>query len=168
MSYKRFKQFFYLSFVSFVLSGLSLIFVPITNINGHGIERLLTYIVAIVFWLGIIFGFVFLIKTSSERRGIERRNRKNNNKYHAKQTKQRIGILCFFKNRKAIVSDFLLFFFAILVGGLAFFKIAIEWLVIISIVLLILSFYFHCFLNGKNYRCIMACKMSCREEKEYE
>ena len=123
----------------------------ITNVYGNGISKVMVYVVACVFWIGIICGFVLFFKADSLRKVIGRKNRRNN---IVISSGSRIGAISFFRNKEAGVSDAFLFASAILLAILTIFRIEIEWLIIISAALLFISFSLHCFFNGKNYRYI--------------
>lgn len=151
MLIKKYKLFFSLSFICFIISGISILCVPITNVYGNGISKVMVYVVACVFWIGIICGFVLFFKADSLRKVIGRKNRRNN---IVISSGSRIGAISFFRNKEAGVSDAFLFASVILFAILTIFRIEIEWLIIISAALLFLSFSLHCFFNGKNYRYI--------------
>lgn len=148
---KKYKLFFSLSFICFIISGISILCAPITNVYGNGISKVMVYVVACVFWIGIICGFVLFFKADSLRKVIGRKNRRNN---IVISSGSRIGAISFFRNKEAGVSDAFLFASVILFAILTIFRIEIEWLIIISAALLFLSFSLHCFFNGKNYRYI--------------
>lgn len=148
MIIKKYKLLFYLSFICFFASGISILCVPVTNVYDGGIRKVLVYVVACLFWVGVICGFLLFFKANSLRKAIERKNRRNNKDI---SLDSRIGVVSFFKNREAKFCDVLLFASAILFAVLTVLKIEIEWLIIISATLLFLSFSLHCFLNGKNY-----------------
>lgn len=148
---KKYKLFFSLSFICFIISGISILCVPITNVYGTGISKVMVYIVACVFWIGIIGEFVFFNKANSLRRILERKSRSKNTTISSNTG---IGVVSFFKNREAKICDVILFISVALFAFLSVFKIDIEWLIIISAALLFLSFNLHCFFNGKNYRYI--------------
>ena len=151
MLIKKYKLFFSLSFICFIISGISILCVPITNVYGNGISKVMVYVVACVFWIGIICGFVLFFKADSLRKVIWRKYRRNN---IVISSGSRIGAISFFRNKEAGVSDAFLFASVILFAILTIFRIEIEWLIIISAALLFLSFSLHCFFNGKNYRYI--------------
>lgn len=151
MLMKKYKLFFNLSFICFIISGISILCVPITNVYGNGISKVMVYVVACVFWIGVICGFVLFFKADSLRKVIERKDRRNNIVIYSGS---RIGAISFFRNKEAVLCDALLFASAMLFAILTIFKIDMEWLIIISAALLFLSFNLHCFVNGKNYRYI--------------
>lgn len=134
---KKYKLFFSLSFICFIISGISILCVPITNVYGNGISKVMVYVVACVFWIGIICGFVLFFKADSLRKVIGRKNRRNN---IVISSGSRIGAISFFRNKEAGVSDAFLFASVILFAILTIFRIEIEWLIIISAALLFLSF----------------------------
>lgn len=138
---KKYKLFFSLSFICFIISGISILCVPITNVYGNGISKVMVYVVACVFWIGIICGFVLFFKADSLRKVIGRKNRRNN---IVISSGSRIGAISFFRNKEAGVSDAFLFASVILFAILTIFRIEIEWLIIISAALLFLSFSLHC------------------------
>ncbi len=167
MVMKKYILFYFLSILCFIVSGISLLCVPLTNVNSDGISKSMMYIIAAVFWLGIICEVVLFLKANSLRRAIEQRNKRNNVEISSNTG---FGFISFFRNREAIICDILLFVSVILFAVLTIFKIDIQWLIIISVVLLFLSFNMHCFINGKNYKYIKSYKnhIDSEEHQEHE
>lgn len=165
MLMKKYKLFFCLSVLCFFISGITILCVPITDIYGDGISRVMVYVVAGVFWIGIICGFALFFKTNSLRRLIERKNRSSD---ILTSPNSKIGAISFFKNREAGVCDVVLFLSALLFAILIIFKIDVEWLVIISATLLFLSFNLHCFLNGKNFIYLKSYKNNMGIEEDHK
>lgn len=163
MLIKKYKLFFYLSFVCFIFSGISILCIPITNAYGTGISKVMVYVVACMFWIGIIGEFVLFNKANSLRKILERKSRRKNATISSNIG---IGVLSFFRNREAKICDVILFISAALFAFLSVFKIDIEWLIVISTELLFLSFNLHCFLNGKNYGYIKSYK-NYKDSEEY-
>lgn len=140
---KKFRTFLLSSMIAAVVAGLALLLIPKSNVRGNGAEKVLSLIIAIIFWIGIIIEIVMLIMANSNRKNSLPANRKHIGT---------IGALTFFSNREASIVDIILCVSLITLTILTIGNIEVGLLNIIVIVIVFLSFNFHCFFNGKNYK----------------
>lgn len=148
---QKLKFLYFCSLGSFLASPLSLILVLFIDLDGGILDRVLSYMIAGIFWLGIIAGVLFLTLTIKEKNYAVKKIKKRGNRVRKFKN---IGIISFFRNNIASVADIFLLLMIILLIVLIIFKVNIEWLVILNIVFLYLSIILHSFFNGKNYRYI--------------
>lgn len=148
MLLKKFKHKFYVSFCCFAAACFTLVFVPLLNTEATGSERTKLYAVAGAFWAFVILGIVFLLLTGSLRKSIDIKLKKEN----IKPEGGGIGLISFFKNKEAIISDIALFVFAIINAVFAVTGMSNAWLNIVCIVFLFIALVCHSFFNGRNYK----------------
>lgn len=152
--------------ISIVLSSIGavqILLIPLTNINGSWHERLFAYAISGIFWVSIIVQVVLTVKAKSTREYLQDRGYRIKGIRHAP-----IGVVSFFKNTEAIVSDATLFVSAIVLAIIIWLGITTSWLIIICLSLLFLSFSLHCIFNGKNYRYNKAFKKFKKEHEQDE
>lgn len=149
MILRKFRMYFDLSLFGFCLSALSLLYIPTVTFGKDQKVTVSSIIIALAFWLGLAVGTVFLKLSTKTRKVIELKLQKNNSGIFEAQ---RPGVITFFSNKEAKIVDIIL---AALVAGLTIASVQIEWLMIACLVILLLSFIFHSFLNGKNYKYIV-------------
>ena len=70
--------------------------------------------------------------------------------------KRSAGILNFGSNRMATIFDCAMIASMLVVALEMVFRVESQWLVMISLAMLFLSFNLHCILNGTNYRYLIA------------
>lgn len=166
MILQKFKKCYYLSVAGYSIAGLALLGIPFSNYDGTVFEKVLTYVVAAVFWAGLIAGTFFFIKTNNYCRIIEKKLKRNNFLTY----KPKIGIINFFSSKESKMVDVIFFVFVLIVIVLTIADVQIEWLMITCLVIMFLSFILHSFFNGKNYLYIKAYKkfLDQKERKENE
>lgn len=127
------------SIAYYACSAASFLLIPISDFRGEGLERILAYLVGVLFWLGLLLGLVLTHRLSRIRKAAQ---------YKAYQ---RPGLLCFFRNRRAVVGDI-----ALLVSLLCL--IVLQKLLgashTASVALLSVTcfnVYLHAVFNGNNY-----------------
>lgn len=148
---QKLKFLYFCSLGSFLASSLSLIFVLLIDLDGEILDRIFSYMVAAIFWLGILIGIVFLGFAIKQKNILIKKLKKNINRIPVFKN---IGIISFFRNKFASVADVFLVLMIILLIVLVIFKVNIEWLIILNVVFLYFSVILHSFFNGKNYRYI--------------
>lgn len=142
MLVKRTITFFRLSMLSMLAATIGLACIPVLSEFTA-----LSYCAAAVFWLGVIFQQVFFWIGNAGRKKMEQKV------FRVKRGgKGALGIICFGSNRKATICDCVMFASIIAVVLEIAFSAKQDWLIMISLVALFLSFNLHCVLNGKNYR----------------
>lgn len=139
MSKKKYCSILLYSVISFLVSSLSFVLIPLSNFEGSKIQQAIAYMVGFIFWTGLIVGLILTYYLAKFRQ-----------KYNYKKYSLP-GIFCFFKNKKSKVCDFLMVFSAI-----TFFIIKTSFsnkIMVLSITLslLVFSVYIHSVLNGNNY-----------------
>lgn len=148
----KFRRLFFLSFFSFVCACLSLCMVPFVGDASQGAVRVTVFLTSAVFWVGLIVGTVLIIKMNRLCKKIEKQLRQNNQKTFELL---RIGVISFFRNKYAAVADLcMILFIVILIAALIINRTSDEFY-IFNLVMLILSFISHSFLNGKSFMYIL-------------
>lgn len=135
--------------------------IPFLNIEGETKQQIISYIVAMLFWMSI-FAEVLLARLSDRvRRKLERKL------YRDKEIKNSMaGIFSFFKNTEAMIADIVLFVIVLLLGIIIWLHIKAIWVIIGTVSVLILSFSLHCIFNGRNYRYLKKLKNNTKEQKK--
>lgn len=139
MKRNKYKKIMLISVFCFTVSSLSFLLIPFSDFRGMGIKQTMAYMVGGLFWLGLILGLVITIILGNIRK-------RDSHKKHAIP-----GLLCFFKNKRAMQCDIVMF------AALILFVISQKLLGIYhlaSIILLsttLFSVYLHSILNGNNY-----------------
>ncbi len=149
---KKLKLFFGMSVGSFCLSAVWLVFLPLADFYSGEEEKRLAYIIAAAFWLNIVFGVAFLLKTNSVRKKIYKKLKKS------KYSDGKIGIFSFFKNTEAKICDIMTILLIAIVIVFTFMESHNEWVSSIIIAALFVLVILRSFFNGKNYCCIKAHK----------
>ena len=160
---KKFRFLYYITFTVFIIAGLSFLSLVIISFSSSEITevlQLISYIIAGVFWLCLLIGVISLVIT--------------NKRKEMNLTKDKlplvfgIGIFSFFRNKKSIVIDIILFISLITNVLFVILKININWAIIISMVIFVFALIFHSFLNGKNYKCLTYFKNNTTEKGDFE
>ncbi len=142
MSLQKPKLYFYISTMFVVVAAVMLVLIQFVEVDGTKFQMVFPMVIAAVFWLSVICSQVFMCLVN-----ISRKKAKYNDD-------SKIGLISFFKNKEAMVADIALMVFAVEVVLLFIFKVNSGFIVTVSVALLFLSFFMHCYLNGKNYRYI--------------
>lgn len=146
---KKFINLLCLSGIGCIISGISLIFIPLVDLNGSAAQRVFAMIVAALFWLGLVTEIVFFILANKQSKTIENRLTKKSGKSFKNAP---IGIISFLQCREAMVADIISAISLIVLIMLINFKVSNDWLFVCFAVTFFLSFNMHCFFNGKNYK----------------
>ena len=133
------KKWLYFSIASFLVSSVTILLMPFASFEAEG-QQAFAYTLAVVFWLGFVFGFVFLFPINTKR--------KRDINYSSKKS---IAFLRFFSNKPALVFDISLIV-GLLTLILAYFINGYpQWLTITGIFMFVFSLEMHGIFNGKNY-----------------
>ena len=128
-----------LSELCFAVSSFSFLFIPKSNFNGDGSQKVLAYMVGILFWFGLFFGLLFLFILNIKRK------QSRFKKYRL------IGVFNFFKNKKAKNCD-LAMCVSVVSFGISYHIFGLyHTMSLILLTLSTLSVYLHSILNGNNY-----------------
>lgn len=134
-----------------ILSSLAFVCIPICSSMEGTPGKVFSIIVACAFWGGLILEQVFFWRANEGRKRIQQRA------FKARRLKNAsIGLVTFGTSKEARICDVAFVISLITSIAFNFFKVQIDWLVILSLATLILSFNLHCILNGKTYRYIKA------------
>ena len=133
------KKPFGLSVAAFLMSSMTIWFMPMATSGESGVNPLL-YVLAVIFWIGFIMGFVFLLPISRQRK-IDRR-------YVGKGG---IGLLRFFSNKPAAVFDILLIIGIIVLTISLILQTLPGGVMLTSIFVSVFGIEMHGLFNGKNY-----------------
>lgn len=132
-----FKQ----SVISLIISAFSILLTFIGNYEGNAFNVIIAVAAGVLFWGGMIYGYILLFIINSHRRAAQ----KNRSSY------RRPGFLCFFSNKPAFVIDILLIFLIILNLVFIFVPVISQTVWIILIALLLASVHMHGLFNGINF-----------------
>lgn len=136
-----------LSMLFAALSGLAIALIPLTDVFGQGAEKVLSPLVAALFWLSLILEQVFFWIGNHFTRQIRSRTGDPENS-------RLIGLVAFCTSREAMVADIVLALSVIGCVVLSFLRIGANWPLLTCIGIALSTFHFHCILNGKTYRYI--------------
>ena len=133
------KTSFYLSVISFLISSVTILFMPFGSFEQDG-KQTLAFILAIVFWLFFILGFVFLLPISKQR--------KSDKNF---KSKGGIGLLRFFSNKPAMIADGLMI--AGIIALILTFIIPTlpGWITLVATFTAVFFLEMHGIFNGMNY-----------------
>lgn len=138
--------FLIVSFISFAMVSASLFAMFFVGINSSGETSVVSLACGIVFWLFLAVGIILQVTVSLNVKSWYKRRRL----YRSRFRRTRIGLLTFFSNVPAVISDIL--FCASLITFIIFMIVnSASIFAYISLSVLFLSFSAHCIFNGKNY-----------------
>ena len=135
-----------------LLASISVFFMTkVSGIANEKKDNTPMYIVGAIFWLGLILTYVLT--------GIASYNRKKAVEIgYGEDFIHRIGVISFFKNREAKVTDI------VMAGNILFVLFELlsgfdkDVIILTSIFFTIFSVHMHCILNGKNYHYVKLTK----------
>lgn len=133
-----------------IISSVMLLLIPLEDIFGDSVKKVISIIIASIFWLGIIF--IFIINHSMSRDTykyyIANRNENNKDLTYSK----RPGAFRFGRNVQSVVSTIICIVGIIILIIDLFQKYLDENIFFIVIFISYLSFCCHCIFDGENYR----------------
>ncbi len=129
------------SLVSFLLSSLIILFIPLSSFEGSIKQKAFTYFLSSVFWLGLISGCVFLALVNQKRK-----------KEHKSSG---LPFLTFFSNKIALIFDIALIISLIGIITVLFKPDMNQWISVIIIFTFVFSLEMHGMFNGKNFKYIL-------------
>lgn len=141
------QYFITVSLISAVVGAVFLLITGLLSIEHSIGEKIAAYITAAIFWISVVIQIGVTIKASIHRKHLERQKGKGQ-----AEGLFGIGVISFFKNREAMAADILLFMSAASIVVMVWLGYDQQWVVLLCISLLFLSFSLHCIYNGKNYR----------------
>ena len=139
MKISKYRKIMFISIICFALSAFSFFLIPFSDFRGNGIEQTIAYMIGGLFWLGLISGLVMTSILGS----IRKKNSKKKNTLP--------GVVCFFKNKRAMQCDITMFVALILFVISQKLLGIYHWVSIILLSITLFSVYLHSILNGSNY-----------------
>lgn len=141
----RFKQLFVGSNVFLLISGCALLCIPLCDVNAIGRDRWLSYIVAAIFWLGLILTHVCNIVCGA----IYKRSG-----YNDKKTKNGRYLL-FMRNKLVLIIDVMLLISVSMLLAIILVKVKDEWLIIVTLCFVYMTVNMHTIFNSRAGDCIV-------------
>ena len=146
---KKYQNLLFLSWLGCGIAGLSILFIPLVDLEGTSAQKIFAILLAALFWLGLIAEIVFFILANKQCNVIEDRLIKKGSKSFKNA---KLGVISFFSFREAMVADVLAGLSLIAIILMIILKVTNDWLFVIIAVIFFFSFNMHCFLNGRNYK----------------
>lgn len=143
MEDKKYKYALLCSILCFAVSSMSFLLIPMSNFNGTQIERILAYMVGILFWFGFITGLAITFILSKIRK-------KAGYKKHSFP-----GLMCFFKSTGGTICDFVMLFSLMLLIVVKTTLKAYSFLWILMLSITTFFIFMHSILNGNNYSYVL-------------
>lgn len=128
--------------ISLFTSSFSLILSYFGDYQGNIINIIMAYAVGVLFWLGLIIGYVLLFILSKHR------------KAKTKPKKCKPGIIVFFSNKPAKIADLTMVGSLILTLVFTFIPFLRFGIEIVFLSILVFSIHMHCLFNGVNFKYI--------------
>lgn len=157
----NFRIFFRVTIISFSVCIMSLLFTPLINFSGSLTEMIFSYAVSLIFWVFFVIALFCYFRTKTLNAVCRKRLIR---KKIITDEKEKPGVLCFFENKAAIVFDVLMIVSLPVLIILVLLGSANKWLTISDFVLFLISFEYHCFLNGKTYKNFLLSKEYFKEK----
>lgn len=146
---KKYKNLLCLSGIGCFIAGISLVFIPMVDLEGTTAQKIFAVMIALLFWSGLATEIVFFVLANKKCNEIEERLVKKGSKSFKGA---KLGVISFFQYREAMVADVLAALTLIIMVLLIALKVTNDWLFVIIAVIFFYSFNLHCFLNGRNYK----------------
>ena len=147
---KKINIFLYASLCAFFVMSIDFMFMPIGINDFSKNYKAVSIVTGIIFWLGLIAGITLFILYALKCKAQFNQIQKYNDNFGTADNK-RIGLISFFSNRVALVSDVVFILSAILFAVLMIFTKRTAYICYIVLSLLVFSFITHCIFNGKIY-----------------
>ena len=142
--FRQRRRWLYLFILFDFIFSASIILIPFA-LNPDKVEPIYRYLIAVFFWIGLI-GIIAIVCFINYKR-------KHSKGFNAiNKEKKKLGLICFFQNRYAVIVDILMF--ANFLGALFAFALKKERIAISLLGLFAFSFNLHCMLNGICYEYI--------------
>lgn len=150
---QKLKRCLQISLLSPVIGSVALLFVPLCNFDGNGLQVAASMLVPVLVWGSVIMEIVMIIQCQRIRKAMEFKLFKSKAIHDSYP-----GIISFAKNREGVIADIVLFASAIFVALMLQLHVETAWMVLSGVFLFFLSLNMHCLLNGRNYRYYKAYK----------
>ncbi|MBR2100731.1 MAG: hypothetical protein IJ927_05390 [Eubacterium sp.] len=135
----------YATFFAYFIMSVDFLLMPIGISNPVKNYRALDIITGLIFWIGLIAGITLFVLYSKKCKKLFEQSSLNT------ASKKRIGLISFFSNRAAMISDIVCILSLILFAVLMIFTKRTAYICYIVLAILVFSFVCHCILNGRAY-----------------
>lgn len=144
MSVRKMRKCYGCSLMFFVLSAATIFLIPFSRKAGSFELSIGGYILGIFFWLGILLGILSF--------GMILSQLKKDPEYQKWVKGVPMGAIAFFKSKAGRIADICFGIFVLLLILLEWIMIVPDFLELILMFLILVSFYFHFLVNGRVYR----------------
>lgn len=138
--------------ISLFISSFSLLLSFFGSYSGNAFNFIMALMTGILFWLGLIAGYVFLIIVNTHRNQTVKAGKYDLSE--SKRQKAKPGIICFLSNKYAAVADAAMVLFLILSLVFLFIPALNQGIALVFVSFFLFSLHMHCILNGVNFRYI--------------
>lgn len=138
--------------VSLFISSFSLLLSFFGSYSGNVFNFIMALMTGILFWIGLIVGYVFLVIVNSHRNRTEKKDTDGMSK--SKKQKTKPGIICFLSNKYAAVADVAMVLFLVLSLVFLFIPSLSQGIALVFVSFFLFSLHMHCIFNGVNFRYI--------------
>lgn len=140
------KRLFFVQIILFIMSAVSIIFIPYAYSLEERMKNRVSYIIAGTFWICLLIGIILIFLISSITGTYKKM-------YDIEVGKKHIpGIFKFWSNMEAKVAIICFVIGFLLVISDVVFDYMNEICIMISFAFMLISFYIHCIFDGFNYR----------------
>lgn len=142
--------------IALAVSSFSLVLAVFGDYNGSTANIVAAIIAGLLFWLFLILGYVLLAMISKHRKQYEKKAvDSSGNRTKNAENKKKPGIICFFSNQYALISDVAMgISFILTLVVLLLIPKTPQILQLLLISLTVFSIHMHCVLNGINFKYI--------------
>lgn len=135
--------------IIFLLFMSSIFLIIPFAVNSNDSNNTKTLVLGILFWVSALIGYISIIIASKfQKQCINEKNKK-----HIRKNK-RVGLITFFSNVPAKISDIIFIFSFILFVIINLTDLRFAYFAYIILFILVLSFNMHCLFNGRIYKFI--------------
>ena len=132
---KNSKKILMASFFMLCLCALSLFLVIFTDYQAEGFVKVISMVISLLFWISLLAGYILMILFYQ--------------KNPDKKLKGKIGIISFFTNKFAVITDLVMFASIIFMIVLSLLNVYFNVIYALLFSILFISLNFHCVFNGK-------------------
>jgi hypothetical protein len=139
---------------SLFISSFSILLSFFADYNGNAFSVTMAVLTGVLFWLGLIAGYILLALINSHRKKFESNSKVSVSK--KSKSKRKPAFITFFSNKYALVADFALILFFILTLVFMFIPVLNQSIALISIAFFLFSLHMHGIFNGINFEYIIS------------
>ena len=144
MSVSKMRKCYACSLLFFVLSAVTVFLIPFSRKAGSFELSIGGYVLGVFFWLGILLGILSFGMTLSQL--------KKDPEYQKWAKGVPVGAIAFCKSKAGKISDICFGIFVLALILMEWFMIVPDFVELIFMFLILVSFYFHFLTNGRVYR----------------